>query len=138
MKPIIACAGVWLVCLCAAEACAATAHSCGTLTVGPTATRTGSSGAGPSCMLAAFERCRAARYTLSSFGVDTIAATSFTIVRHGAVCAVSVAVSLRVVPQQPRSTGSGTCQAIGRRGGDIVATGCRGAGLADVIPLSGA
>ena len=57
MKPIIVCAVVWLACLGAAAARAATAPSCGTLTVGPTAIRTGSSGAGPSCMLAAFERC---------------------------------------------------------------------------------
>jgi hypothetical protein len=137
MKLIIVGAGVWLACLGAAAARGATVRSCGALTVGPTAITTGSSGAGPSCMLAAFERCRAARYSLSSFGVDTIAATSFTIVRHGAVCGVSVAVSFRVVPQQPRATGSGTCQAISKRGGDIIATGCRGSGLADVISLTG-
>ncbi len=137
MRLIVVCAGVWVACLGAAGAAGATVRSCGALTVGPTAIKTGSSGAGPACMLAAFGRCRAARYTLSSFGVDTIAATSFTIARHRGVCGVTVAVSFRVVPQQPRSTGRGTCQAIGKRAGDIVATGCRGSGLADVISLTG-
>jgi hypothetical protein len=88
-------------------------------------------------MLAAFERCDAARYSLSSFGVDTIATTSFSIARRGTGCGISVARTFEVVPQRPRQSGGGTCAAIARRAGDIVATGCRGSGLADVISLTG-
>jgi hypothetical protein len=112
-------------------------RSCGTLTVGPTAIKTGGTAAGPPCMLAAFERCDDARYSLSSFGVDTIATTSFSIARHGTGCVVSVARTFEVVPQRPRQSGGGTCATIARRGGDIVATGCRGSGLADAISLTG-
>ena len=112
-------------------------RSCGTLTVGPTAIKTGGAGAGAPCMLAAFERCDAARYSLSSFGVDTIATTAFSIAKRGTGCSVSVARTFEVVPQRPRPSAGGTCAAIARRAGDIVATGCRGPGLAEAISLTG-
>jgi hypothetical protein len=69
--------GLALAWLTAAGAGGAGVRSCGTLTVGPTAIRTGGPGAGAPCMLVAFERCEAARHSLSSFAVDTVATTSF-------------------------------------------------------------
>jgi hypothetical protein len=136
MKLLVAILAVaWVTATGGAEA--GVVRSCGTLTVGPTAIKTAAAAAGPPCMLAAFERCDAARYSLSSFGVDTIATTSFSIARRGTGCGVSVARTFEVVPQQPRQSGGGTCAAIARRGGDIVATGCRGSGLADAISLTG-
>jgi hypothetical protein len=113
-------------------------RSCGTLTVGPTAIRTGGAGAGAPCMLAAFARCVAARYRLSSFGIDTVATTSFSIARSGGGgCSVSVARTFQVVPQPPLPSGGGTCAAIASRAGDIAATGCRGSGLASIVSLTG-
>jgi hypothetical protein len=111
--------------------------SCGSRTIAGTGTVTASSGGGPACLLAAYKACTPATYTLSLFGVDTIARTVFTVRRSGNSCMVAVGRSLTVVPQKPRPGGKGTCAAIARRSGDIVATGCHGTGLSATISLTG-
>ena len=118
-------------------ASAAPARSCGGLTVGPTALRTGASGRGASCMLAAFRTCSPAVYELSSFGIDTIGRSTFTIVRRSGGCAVTVAVTFRVVPRPARPPSIGRCTAIVRAGTDIVATGCSGTALSATESLTG-
>jgi hypothetical protein len=115
----------------------AAGRSCGSLTVSGTGTVTAHAGGGAACFLAAFRNCTRASYELSRFGVDTIARTSFGIVKRDGRCQVTVATSLRVVPQKPRASGSGDCTGLSRRGTDVVATGCRGAGLTGTISLTG-
>ena len=125
--------------LAAVGACAATvaARSCGSLTVGPTALKTSASGRGASCMLGAFRTCSPAVYELSSFGVDTIGRSTFTIVRRSGGCGVTVAVTFQVVPQPAKAPTLGSCKAIVRVGSDIVATGCHGSALAATESLTG-
>jgi hypothetical protein len=115
----------------------ATVKSCGSRTVAGTGTVTASSGGGPACLLAAYRACTPATYTLSLFGVDTIARTAFVVRKDGNGCTVAIGQSLTVVPQKPRPDGTGTCKAIASRSSDIVATGCRGTGLAATISLTG-
>jgi len=88
-------------------------------------------------MLAAFRVCKAAVYRLSVFGVDTISASTFRVVKDDGTCALVVATSVRVVPQPPRPAVVGHCGAIVRRGSDIVAARCRGGGLAAAVSLTG-
>ncbi len=133
-----------LVCLTAAAvaaagACAATAppRACGSLSVGPTAIKTAATGRGATCMLSAFRTCSPAVYRLSSFGVDTIGRSTFTIVKHAAGCTVTVAVTFQVVPQPPKAPLVGHCARIVRSGSDIVAAGCRGPNLAVTESLTG-
>ena len=116
---------------------AGTIRSCGSLTVGPTALKTGGSGPGAPCMLVDFAQCVPATYSLSSFGVDTIRRSIFTIVARTGACSVSVTQTFRVVPRQARPTAEGRCTSIVRFRGDIVAKGCRGAGLAVTMSLEG-
>jgi hypothetical protein len=123
----------------AAGACAVSvaARSCGSLTVGPTALRNSTSGRGASCMLSAFRTCSPAVYELSSFGVDTIGRSTFTIVRRSSGCSVTVAVTFQVVPQPAKAPTLGRCKAIVLAGSDIVATGCHGSVLAATESLTG-
>jgi hypothetical protein len=112
-------------------------RSCGSLTVSGAGTVTERTGVGATCFLAAFGTCTPASYELSRFGVDTIARTSFGILKTNGGCKVGVATTLTVVPQRPRASGQGTCSGLVRRGADIVATGCRGAGVNSLISLQG-
>jgi hypothetical protein len=117
-----------------ATAPAATPRNCGTYSVGPGSLRHGNaSGAG--CLLRAYRTCHAATFTLSSFGVDTIARDVFHVVRASVICRVDVTASLEVVPQSPHRF-SGTCRRVRRAAGDIVAGGCTG-GLPATISLTG-
>jgi len=125
---------------CAGHAAAAPSgavRSCGSLTVGPTALKTGSSGPGATCLLANFAHCLPATYSLSMFGVDTIRRSLFTIAPRAGACSVTVTQSFRVVPRPAKQSGQGTCAAIVRSRGDIVAKGCHGAGLASTMSLLG-
>jgi hypothetical protein len=88
-------------------------------------------------MLRAYRHgCTTATYTLSSFGVDTIATLRFQLVRRGGSCTVVVTRSFHVVPQKPRVTGAGRCKTLRRSATDIVATGCSGSGLALTTSLT--
>lgn len=115
----------------------ASTRECGSLTVGPTALKTGSSGRGASCMLSAFRSCLPAAYELSSFGVDTVGRSTFTIARRSGGCSVTVAVTFQVVPRPAKPPTIGHCSAIVQAGSDIVATGCHGSGLAATESLTG-
>jgi len=111
--------------------------NCGTLSVGPGALVHGSK-AGANCLLRAYQQhCRSAVYRLSRFGVDTISVAQFRVVSRSSRCEIAVTTTFRVVPQLPHPTGHGYCSVIGRRGSDIVVTGCTGTGLTSVISLTG-
>jgi hypothetical protein len=119
----------------AASAGAAT-RDCGSLSVGPGALRHGST-SGAACLLAAFRTCTPAGYTLSNFGVDTIASDVFRIQATSGRCQIQVTGTFRVVPQRPHTTLRGVCLALKRTATDIVATGCRGTGATATISLTG-
>jgi hypothetical protein len=126
--------------LLAPAAFAGTPPSCGSRTVAGTGVVTAHAGPGASCLLAAFAACTPAVYELSSFGIDTIDRSRFTVTpsrapSHG--CFVAVASSFQVVPQPARAAPAGRCTALARHGGEIVATGCRGGDLAATISLTG-
>jgi hypothetical protein len=53
--------------------------------------------------------CRAADYTLSSFGVDTIHSRTLTLERNGKTCTVRIVESFHVVPQRPHVTARYAC-----------------------------
>ena len=111
---------------------------CGSLTVGPTALPTGKNGGGASCLLHAYQqRCRAAVYELSSFGVDTIARDDFRVVSTNGRCRVNVTSSFTVVPRKPHLVGSGGCSSLNAVGGDVIARGCVGGGLESSFSLTG-
>jgi hypothetical protein len=133
MKTTLLCL-VLLSALAAGSAHAAT-RSCGMLAVGPGALRHGSAG-GPACLLRAYRSCSAATFTLSSFGVDTVAMDVFRIARASGGCRVDVSASFRVVPQHARLQ-SGLCRAVRRVAGDVVAVGCSGGLPAPTISLTG-
>jgi hypothetical protein len=99
---------------------AAAAIQCQARSIGPGSLRRGGT-SGAACMLAAFNDCHAAGYTLSSFGVDTIHTETVRLVG----CKVYVTESFRVVPQQPRVLGRFVCSRLRKTGtGDIVADRC--------------
>ncbi|SRR5581483_4959969 len=131
MKLVLCCLVV-LLALAAATAQAAT-RDCGTLSVRSGSVYQGARN-GPTCFLAAFERCRAATFTLSVFGLDTVATDVFRVVARGA-CRVEVAGTFHVVPQKPHSL-SAVCRAVRRSGADVVAVGCTGS-LQGPISLTG-
>jgi hypothetical protein len=112
-------------------------RSCGSVTVGGAAVTTSSSGAGAACMLGAFRSCTPATYQLASFGVDTIATSTFMVAKGPNGCTVTVSVTHRVVPRPPSAPTVGRCGAIVRAGLDIVATGCRPAPLLPILSLTG-
>ncbi len=108
---------------------------CAPRSTGPGALVRGST-TGAECMLHAFQNgCAASTYTLSSFGVDTIATLEFTLARRNGACSISVTRTFHVVPQKPRVTGSGRCTAIRRGPAGIAATGCKGGGLSQTTSL---
>jgi hypothetical protein len=111
-------------------------RSCGSLTV-TDALPTNSTGGGAACMLNAFRSCTPATYRLASFGVDTVATSTFTVAKGASGCAVTVSVTHRVVPRPPSGPTVGRCGAIVRAGSDIVATGCRPGTLLPTLSLTG-
>jgi hypothetical protein len=97
---------------------------CAPASVGPGSLHRGGT-AGATCLLSEFQNgCRAADYTLSSFGVDTIHARKFVVERHNGACAVLVTDSNRVVPQPPRVLARRICTRVHRMNGDVVADRC--------------
>ena len=119
----------------AGSAHAATRPTCGSYSVGPGTHRAGSAH-GATCLLTQFKRCRSASYTLSVFGVDTIATDAFSVANADGHCFVSVQMTNRVVPQQPRPLGTALCSALVAKGTDVVAVNCTGA-PAKTISLTG-
>jgi hypothetical protein len=110
---------------------------CGSISVGPTALRPGTS-SGAACLLRAYrQHCRPAVFELSIFGVDTIARDGFRLVMLDGACGVKVTTSFTVVPQKPRPQGSGECRTLAMRGSDVIAGGCTGSGLPSTISLTG-
>jgi hypothetical protein len=80
--------------------------------------------------------CQTARYSLSIFGVDTIATRGFAVLNHGGRCQVAVTISFRVVPQRPHTVGHGYCGTLELRRTGIVAGACHGNGLPPVVSLT--
>jgi hypothetical protein len=80
--------------------------------------------------------CQTARYSLSIFGVDTIATRGFAVLNHGGRCQVAVTISFRVVPQRPHTTGHGYCRTLELQGTDIIARACGGKGLPAAVSLT--
>jgi hypothetical protein len=102
----------------------AAATQCPAASIGPGSISHGGT-AGARCLLAAFDdRCRAADYTLSSFGVDTIHSEEFQLAHRAGRCLVLVTDSHRVVPQPAHVTGHATCLRIRKTSSDIVADRC--------------
>jgi hypothetical protein len=111
---------------------------CGSISVGPGSAGSGGKAAGALCLLRAYRsNCHPAVYSVSMFGIDTIARDSFRLVRMGGRCRIDVATSFRVVPQKPHPVASGQCSTLARRGTDVVAYGCVGKGLSASISLTG-
>jgi hypothetical protein len=97
---------------------------CQARSVGPGSLRRGGT-AGATCLLSSFQNgCRAADYTVSSFGVDTIHARRFEVTRRNGACVVLVTDSNRVIPQRPRVLARRTCSRVHRLNGDVVADRC--------------
>jgi hypothetical protein len=119
----------------ASSAGASSAQTCPPRSIGPGSLLHGGT-AGAACLLRAYQHgCTSAQYTLSSFGVDTIATLRFTLVKRNGKCAVAVTRSFRVVPQKPRVTAAGTCKTLRKTATDIVAAGCSG-GLSPTTSLT--
>ena len=107
-------------------AAAAITH-CQARSIGPGSLQRGGT-AGAACVLAAFaDGCRAADYTLSQIGVDTIHSEKFrTLKLPGGRCGVSVVETFRVVPQPARLGESHTCGRLRKTAaGDVVADRCK-------------
>ncbi|HEX5246936.1 MAG TPA: hypothetical protein VFW41_07370 [Gaiellaceae bacterium] len=97
---------------------------CAPASIGPGSLHRGGT-AGATCLLSSFQNgCRAADYTLSSFGVDTVRARKFQVERRNGRCAVLVTDTNRVVPQPPRVLARRTCSRVHRLNGDMVADRC--------------
>ena len=112
-----------------------TVRNCGTLTLGPTARQHGST-SGSLCFFRAFtQRCTPATYSLMSFGVDTVAADTFALVRRGSQCRITVSISFRVVPERPQ-VHRGRCTLLRREHNDVIALGCFGPEIPKTINLN--
>jgi hypothetical protein len=113
-----------------------TMQNCGAFSAGPGGTEHGGT-SGSRCLLRAYEQhCRAAIYTMSVFGVDTIANDRFRLVRVGGHCLVDVTISFRVVPQPARKH-SGVCRTLALNSRHVVAGRCTGWGIPVSIQLDG-
>jgi hypothetical protein len=111
---------------------AATVKNCGTLSVGPGGTEHGTT-AGARCLLRAYQQqCQAAVYTLSSFGVDTVATQRFRVAHASGHCVVDVTVSFRVVPQ-PAHQQTGVCRTLALKATHVVAARCTGEIPASIV-----
>jgi hypothetical protein len=120
-----------------ADAAVLSVINCGSTTVGPSAIAPGKT-AGALCLLHAYRsNCRSAVYSLSTFGIDTIARDNFRLVRLRGICRINVTTSFRVVPQKPHAVASGQCSTLTQRGTEIVASDCVGKGLPASISLTG-
>ena len=98
--------------------------NCQARAIGPGSLRRGGT-AGAACLMAAFDGgCRAADYTLSAYGVDTIHSIQFRAARGTSGCAVLVTESFRVIPQQPHVTARRTCARVHKTAAGIVADRC--------------
>lgn len=76
-----------------------TIRRCPPTSVGPGSLHRGGT-IGAACLVASFRNgCRAATYTLSSFGVDTIRSETFVVSHRRTRCVVDVTDSFRVVPR---------------------------------------
>ena len=105
-------------------AVAAAVHHCPAASIGPGSLHHGGT-AGASCLLSSFQNgCKAADYTLSAFGVDTVHSETFRVERLNGRCVVAIVESFRVVPQPPRSTTRLACTRVHRLNGDVVADRC--------------
>jgi hypothetical protein len=110
--------------------------SCGSQSIGGPGSLIQRNGPGPACLLHAFQlNCRPATYRLISTGVDTVGIDTFRTIRRAGTCRVAVTISFRVVPQAARLTGNGFCRRLRRKGSDIVAGPCAGAGLPASVSL---
>ena len=118
----------------AAGSATAAPASCGTLSVRAGTSSTGAT-AGPACLLKAFRTCKAAQFTLSNVGVDTVSTDVFNVVRMDGGCRVKVAATFRVVPQSPHTLAA-VCSKLVSVSGDTVASRCTGA-LGTAISLTG-
>jgi hypothetical protein len=109
---------------------------CTPLSLGPGSV-TAHSRQGARCLLTAYRHhCQPARYTLSIFGIDTIATRDFAVLNRSGRCQVAVTISFRVVPQQPHTSGHGYCRTLELRGTDIIAGACHGSGLPAAVSLT--
>ena len=105
---------------------------CPVSSIGPGSLHRGGT-AGAACLVRAYDDgCRAADYTLSAFGVDTIHSRTFTLSKNGKTCVVQIVESFRVVPQKPRVTKRYTCSRLRA----YVADRCRPAATLSLTKLS--
>jgi len=108
------------------------------MSAGPSALPAGKGLSGAACLLHDYrQRCRAATYELSIFGIDTIARDEFRLVSVTGNCRIKVTTSFTVVPQKPRQEGSGECSSLSARGSDVIASGCVGSDLQRSFSLTG-
>jgi hypothetical protein len=114
-----------LAALIASVAATVSPQHCDARTIGP-GTRLQGGTAGATCMLAAFrDRCRAATYTLSAYGVDTAHVETFTTRRlAGGRCGVVVVETARVIPQPAHVLSRHTCTRLRKTSTDVVADRC--------------
>jgi hypothetical protein len=116
-------------------ATAAVTH-CQARSIGPGSLQRGGT-AGASCLLAAFDdNCRAADYTLSAFGIDTIHSIEFRTERRSTGCVVLITESFRVVPQKPHVTARRACARVHKTDAGIVADRCKPARTISLTKLS--
>jgi hypothetical protein len=121
----------------AAAPAAAAARHCTAASIGPGARHAGGR-TGATCLLTAFQNgCRAAGYTLSAFGVDTVHAERFVTARRHGHCVVVVTETMRIVPQQPHVIGRHTCTRVHRVGAGIVADRCTPKRTVSLTTLAG-
>jgi hypothetical protein len=124
-KPALQIAVLAAAALVASSAHAATPVQCPARTIGPGSLRKGGD-AGARCLLAAYRHgCRTARYTLASYGVDTVAVEIFRTRRlAGGRCDVDVEQTNRIVPQPAHMVDRHTCNRLRATAGDVVADRC--------------
>ena len=109
-------------------------QNCGSLSVGPGGTERGAS-AGARCLLQAYlEHCQPAVYTISLFGIDTVATDRFRLARDNGRCLVKVTISFRVVPQPARQH-LGLCRTLALKSRHVVAGRCTGESIPASIVL---
>jgi hypothetical protein len=109
---------------------------CQARSIGPGTLRRGGT-AGAACLMAAFDdTCRAADYTLSAYGVDTVHSLEFRTERRSTGCAVLVTESYRVIPQTPHVTARRTCARVHKTAAGIVADRCTPARTISLTKLS--
>ena len=97
---------------------------CQARAIGPGSLRRGGT-AGAACLMAAFDDgCRAADYTLSAYGVDTIHSIQFRTARRTSGCAVLSRRASASSRRQPHVTAHRTCARVHKTDAGIVADHC--------------